>query len=267
MPSEALMVVGMHVAQPSAALVAWGNAWLSGNIGLDEAADAVEQATGQHVMAGLPGEPGEVPLRRGFSCLRVAGMTALRLALPVPGDPLGLAGPPELNTVALEAGEAVLVTLADRTVGLVPAEDRRGSSYVGVRWNTLPARPDLPDVPSLPEADHQLTLALRDATDALMTVEDVSDWRPEIAEALSTLRESHRADPPGGLAPGYPARAHRVAALAGRLAIVVELARQVASDGLTADQLRRRADALRLLDHAVRRARVAAHNSAFDPVP
>jgi hypothetical protein len=261
------MVVGMHVAQPSTALVAWGNAWLSGHVGLDEAVDAIEQVTGQHVVAGIPGEPGDVPLRRGLGDLRVAGMAALRLALPVPGDPLGLTGPPELNTAALEAGDATLVTLPDRPIGLVPAEDRRGSSYVGVRWNVFEARPGTPDVPSLPEADHRLALALRDATDTLMTVEDVSDWRPEIAEALSTLRESDRTDPPGELAPGYPARAHRVAALAGRLAIVVELARQVESHGLTADQLRRRADALRLLDHAVRRARVAAHNSAFDPVP
>jgi hypothetical protein len=261
------MVVGMHVAQPSTALVAWGNAWLSGHVGLDEAVDAIEQVTGQHVVSGVPGEPGEVPLRRGLGGLRVAGMTALRLALPAPGDPLGLTGPPELNTAALEAGEAALVALPERPIGLVPAEDRRGSSYVGVRWNVFEARPGTPDVPSLPEADHQLTLALRDATDALMTVEDVSAWRPEMAEALTSLRESHHSDPPGGLAPGYPARAHRVAALAGRLAIVVDLARQVESQGLTAAQLRCRADALRLLDHAVRRARVAAHNSAFDPVP
>jgi hypothetical protein len=57
-----------------------------------------------------------------------------------------------------------------------------------------------------------------------------------------------------------------VAALAGRLSVVVELARRV-DEGLTADQMRRRSEALRLLDRAVRRARVAAHNSAFDPVP
>lgn len=261
------MVVGMHVAHPSTALVAWGNAWLSGHVGLDEAVDAIEQATGQHVVTGLPAEPGDLPLRRALGDLRVAGMRTLRLALPVPGDPLGLTGPPELNTAAVEAGEAALGTLPDRPIGLVPTEDRRGSSYVGVRWNVFVARPGTPDVPSLPEADHQLTLAMRDATDTLSAVDDVSCWRPEIAEALTSLRESHRTDPPGGLAPGYPARAHRVAALAGRLAVVVELARQVENEGLTADQLRRRADALRLLDRAVRRASVAAHNSAFDPVP
>lgn len=257
----------MHVAQASGALVAWGNAWLSGHVGLDEAVDAIEQPNMRHVVIGIPGEVGEVPLRHGLGSLRVAGMTAFRLALPIPGDPLGLTGPPELNMAALEAGQAALVTLPNCPLGLVPAEDRRGSSYVGVRWNVLGARPGLPDVPSLPEADHRLTLALREATDALLAVEDVSGRRPETSEALTALRESHRDESPGGLAPGYPARAHRVAALAGRLAVVVELARQVDGQDLTADQRRCRAEALRLLDHAVRRARVAAHNSVFDPVP
>ena len=36
---------------------------------------------------------------------------------------------------------------------------------------------------------------------------------------------------------------------------------------LSAAQMQRREEALRMLDRAVRRARVAAHNSAFDPVP
>jgi hypothetical protein len=259
------MVVGMHVvrppAQPSGALVAWGNAWLTGHVGLDEAADAIERAAGPQVIAGKA----EVPLRRGLADLRVAGMTALRLALPVPGDPLGLTGPPHFNIAALDAGAAVIGVLPDRAVGLVPAEDRRGSSYVGVRWTVLEAAAGVPDVPLLPEADRQLTLAVREATDVLLTVDDVSDWRPEIAEALSALRAGD--GPPDALAPGYPPRAHRVAALAGRLAVVVDLAQGLDGRHLTADQMARRADALRLLDRAVRRARVAAHNSAFDPVP
>ncbi|NEA25493.1 hypothetical protein G3I70_37775, partial [Actinomadura bangladeshensis] len=62
-------------------------------------------------------------------------------------------------------------------------------------------------------------------------------------------------------------RAHRVAALAGRLSLVVDLARRLDDRGLSADQMTRRGEALRLLDAAVRRALVAACNSAFDPVP
>ena len=125
----------------AAALVAWGNAWLGGHVGLDEAVDAVERAACPQVVGGLPDDPADMPLRRALAALRVAGMRTLRLALPAPGDPLGLTGPPELNAAALDAGEAVLVGLPDGPLGLVPAEDRRGSSYVGIRWRCYRSRP------------------------------------------------------------------------------------------------------------------------------
>ncbi|OLT17000.1 hypothetical protein BJF79_17970 [Actinomadura sp. CNU-125] len=246
----------------STALVAWGNAWLTGNVGLDEAVDAVEKTAGPQI---LGGEPAEVTLRRGLGDLRIGGLTAFRLALPEAGDPLGLTGPPDFNRAAIDAAAAVVAVLGDRAIGLVPAEDRRGSSYVGVRWTTLDASANLPDVPSLAEADHRLTLAMRDATEALLSVDDFAGVPPEISDALVDLL-----DPVGGdhlLAPGYPQRAHRVAALADRLSLVVDLARRMDERGLTADQMHRRGDALRLLDRAVRRALVAACNSAFDPVP
>jgi hypothetical protein len=260
------MVVGMRVTHPSAVLVAWGNAWLTGHVGLDEAVDVVERLDGPHVVAGIPDQPGETPLRAGLAALRVAGMSALRLALPAPGDPLGLTGPPEFNAAAIEAEEAVLATVGDHVHGLVPAEDRRGSSYVGTRWTVHEARAAAADAPLLPEADHRLTLAVREATESLLSVDGAAEWRPEIAEALGALRESHHHEQVGGLAPGYPARAHRVAALAGRLAVVVELARGTESAALSAAQVRRRTEALRDLDRAVRRARVAACNSVLDPV-
>lgn len=244
------------------ALVAWGNAWLTGHVGLDEAVDAVERSGGPQILGGAPAE---VTLRRGLGDLRVGGLTALRLALPEPGDPLGLAGPPAFNGAAIEAGAAVVAVLGERAMGLLPAEDRRGSSYVGVRWTTHEASAGPPDVPSLAEADRRLTLAMRDATEALLTVDGFAGVPPEIADALVDLRDPDRGGHP--LAPGYPQRAHRVAALAGRLSLIVDLARQMDDRGLSADQTRRRGEALRLLDGAVRCALVAACNSAFDPVP
>lgn len=260
------MVVGMRVTHPSAALVAWGNAWLTGHVGLDEAVDVVERLDGPHVVAGVPDQSGEMPLRAGLAALRVAGLSALRLALPAPGDPLGLTGPPAFNTAAIEAEEAVLAAVGDQTFGLVPAEDRRGSSYVGTRWTVHETQSAVADTPLLPEADHRLTLAVREATESIMSVDGTLEWRPEIAEALGALRESHHHDQVGGLAPGYPARAHRVAALAGRLAVVVDLARGTEGATLSATQIRRRTEALRDLDRAVRRAQVAACNSVLDPV-
>jgi hypothetical protein len=260
------MVDGMRVTHPSAALVAWGNAWLTGHVGLDEAVDVVERLDGPHVVADVPEQPGEMPLRAGLAALRVAGLSALRLALPTPGDPLGLTGPPAFNTAAIEAEEAVLAAVGDQTFGLIPAEDRRGSSYVGTRWTVHETQSAVADTPLLPEADHRLTLAVREATESLMSVDGTLEWRPEIAEALGALRESHHHEQAGGLAPGYPARAHRVAALAGRLAVVVDLARGSEGATLSAAQTRRRTEALRDLDRAVRRAQVAACNSVLDPV-
>ena len=37
----------------SATLVAWGNAWLGGHVGLDEAADRVERAGGPQLVAAV----------------------------------------------------------------------------------------------------------------------------------------------------------------------------------------------------------------------
>lgn len=253
----------MPALTSSAALVAWGNAWLTGHVGLDEAVDAIEHAGGPQVAVDLPGHAGEITLRRGLGVLRVSGLTGLRLALPVPGDPLGLPGPVSLNAAALEVGEAVLASLPDVPVGLVPAEDRRGSSYVGVRWATHPARPAAPATPALVEADQALSATLRDTTESLLRL-DVACWRPELADALAALRESHHREPVGGLAPGYPARAHRVAALAGRLAGVIDLALRDEGGALTAAEAAERRDALRTLDRAVRRAVVAAYNSVVD---
>lgn len=259
------------------ALCAWGNAWLAGHVGLDEAVDAVERAAGPQIVGTSPDGPdaaftlpgmaemtGDVPLRRILGELRVEGMTALRLALPVAGDPLGLTGPALFNRAAIEAGCAVVAVLADRAVGLVPHDDLRGSSYAGVRWEPSAATAGRPDVPSLPEADRDLTMAMREATEALLTVNDVAGVPPEIADELMNLRSA--ADEPP-LAPGYPPRAQRTAARAVHLAVVVRLARRMEARGLDAPQMRRRDEALRLLDRAVRRAVVSACDSVFDPVP
>jgi hypothetical protein len=213
-------------------------------VGLDEAADHVEAITG-------PAVAGDVPLRKYLANLRADGLRELRLALPAPGDPLGLSGPPPFNSAAVDAGQAVIVVLSDRNLGLVPQPDRRGSSYVGVLLEVHDAGPVRHDLPSLAEAERELSGAMRSATEALASVAGPAQNRPE-------------RDAPGGeLAPGYPGRAHRVSALAARLAGVLDLADD---RGLTAGQVAVRGAALRELDHAVRRALVAAHHAIFEPV-
>ncbi|MEV0228495.1 hypothetical protein [Nonomuraea sp. NPDC050786] len=226
-------------------LVAWGNAWLAGHVGLDEAADHVEAAGG-------PAVAGDVPLRKYLANLRADGLRELRLALPAPGDPLGLSGPAALNSAAVDAGQAAIAVLDDRNLGLVPAPDLRGSSYVGVRLEAYDSGPVRHDLPTLSEAERELSEAMRSATDALSSVEGPMQARPSAVERRG-----------GELAPGYPARAHRVATLAARLTTALRLADE---RGLTSGQIAARAAALRELDRAVRRALVAAHHAIFEPI-
>jgi len=226
------------------ALVAWGNAWLAGHVGLDEAADHVEAVSGPAVV-------GEVSLREYLANLRVDRLTEFRLALPAPGDPLGLSGPPVFNSVAVDAGQAAIAVLPGRCLGLVPTADLRGSSYVGVRLEVQETGPVRQDLPSVAEAERELSDAIRAATEALSAVDGPLLDRPE--------QSRHG----GELAPGYPGRAHRVSALATRLAAVLRFADE---RGLTSGQIATRGAALRELDRAVRRAVVAAHHSIFEPL-
>lgn len=193
---------------------------------------------------------GQVPLRKYLANLRFDGLSELRLALPAPGDPLGLSGPAEFNSAAVDAGQAVIAVLPDRRLGLVPSLDLRGSSYVGVLLDVHETGPVRQDLPSVAEAERELSDAVRSATDALASVDGPALSRPD--------------DLGGGeLAPGYPARAHRVSALATRLGAVLRL---VDERGLTSGQIATRGAVLRELDRAVRRAIVAAHHAIFEPL-
>ncbi|WP_460863468.1 hypothetical protein, partial [Nocardiopsis coralliicola] len=147
-------------ARAALTLAAWGNAWLSGHTGVDDAADAVERADGPQTVDG-------VPLRAALAGLRPRGLCGLTPALPVPGDPLGLAGPPAYGTAALDAGAAVTARLDGERIGLVPRLDRRGSSYLGVAWSTRPAADRAPEHIGVADAEHALAHAMRAAAELL----------------------------------------------------------------------------------------------------
>jgi hypothetical protein len=235
----------------SATLVSWGNAWLTGHVGLDEAVDRIERAAGpQVVTAGA----GDVTLRTFLMDKRIEGLGSFRLALPIPGDPLGLTGPPAFNGAAVDAGQAAIAVLPEGCVGLVPASDRRGSSYSGIRWTASEASAAVPSLPTLAEAEQELAAAMRSATEALLGVDGPAQGFPAPGADFDAGVDT--------LAPGYPGRAHRVGALAARLSVALRLADE---RGLTSGQLATRGEALRELDRAVRRARVAAHHAIVEP--
>ena len=204
----------------------WLTGWLRGHIPGDDLLDGV---------------PVSLDLAAD---LRASGATGVGLALPVPGDPLGLGGPPEFNVAAQAAGEA-LVT--DSDVGLVPGEIHEGY----VRWDRFVAvRRQVPD---LGEADRGLRGQVLETSRRLAEL-DVAKWRPEIADEVMALGRPNDLSPP----PGVPARCAELAVRAARCLAIVRLAAGDDGAAVSAYEMEARADALRPLDSAARRGLVAA---------
>lgn len=235
-----------------------------------------------HRVEGLPGESGPVGLTLALGRLRALGVTGLRVALPAPGHPLGLSGPPEFNKRALEAEEAVICH--GGALGLVPevySVGPAGDEHVEVVWHCLEVREAPPaDVPSLGEAERELAEALREAT-AVLSRLDVAASGP-VAEAAidayrarvdgaarsASLRGGGRATGGRGrevLAPGYPPRAVRVLELAQRVGLLISVAYESGDGGaVSASEVAARAVALRPVERTARRAQVAAYNSVVE---
>ncbi|WP_200423147.1 hypothetical protein [Streptomyces sp. Y2F8-2] len=249
----------------SGRLAAWGNALLAGLVSPDDAASAIVGEDAVHRVEGLPGESAPVGLTLALGRLRTLGVTGLRVALPAPGHPLGLSGPPEFNARALDAEEAVVCYGA--AFGLVPSvadAGPEGDLHVEVVWQCLPVREAPPaDVPSLGEAERELAEALREATGVLSRL-DVAGSGP-VAEAAI---DAYRARAEAGrevLAPGYPPRAVRVLEMAQRVALLLSLAHENGHGGaVSASEMAARAQALRPVERTARRAQVAAYNSVVE---
>jgi hypothetical protein len=281
----------------SGRLAAWGNALFAALVSPDDAAQRIVGEDVVHRVEGLPAssgpyaetEPEPVGLTLALGRLRSLGALGLRVALPVPGHPLGLSGPPEFNSLALDAGEAVIA--AGAALGLVPEAYEAGPEgdvHAEVTWHCMPVREAPPaDVPSLGEAERELAEAMRDATEVLTKL-DVAGSGPAADAAL----EAYRARMEAGrrlLAPGYPPRAVRVLELAQRVRALVAIAygeedggRGAGTGGgggtggagvdgagagrehggaVSASQIAARAEALRPVERTARRAQVAAYNA------
>ncbi|MFF5044035.1 hypothetical protein [Streptomyces nigra] len=249
----------------SGRLAAWGNALLAGLVSPDDAVLHIVGDDAVHRVEGLPGESAPVGLTLALGRLRRLGVAGLRVALPAPGHPLGLSGPPEFNARALEAEEAVVCHGA--AFGLVPEvyeAGPEGDVHAEVVWHVLPVREAPPaDVPSLGEAERELAEGLRDATEALARL-DVAASGP-VAEAAI---DAYRARAERGqeiLAPGYPPRAVRVLELARRVGLLIALAQENGHGGaVSSAEMRARAETLRPVERVARRAQVAAYNAAVE---
>ena len=230
-------------------LALWLTAWLRGEVSLDDARDAVVGSDAAHDVLDVPG-PAETagtstPLILALGRFRAAGATGASLALPEPGDPLGLAGPPSFNAEAFDAGQAVVVRGAG--LGLVPV--RAGA---GVVWRCLPAAPP-PPTHGVADAERELRRTLSLSAEALADL-DVARWRPEVADELMELRRPLALPVPSAIS----GRTQALLALATRCRRIVVLALSDDGSAVTAREADARREALLPLDRAARRAVVAA---------
>ncbi len=236
---------GQAVSPDSLRLALWYAAWLAGTTSPDDAVEAIVGDDAAHHVVGLPGEDDAVPLALALGRLRVLGAREAAVALPVPGDLLGLAGPAEFNTEALDAEEAVVLPGAE--LGLVP--HRAGA---GVVWRVHPAT-SRRQVPDPHEASTTLRRELLESVQTLARLE-VARWRPEVADELTDLRATVDLRLP----PGLHRSALPLLAQGHRCRRIAEIALDDVGGALSAAEAEARRTALLPLERAARRALVAA---------
>jgi hypothetical protein len=247
----------------AARLAAWGTAYLRGHVPLDQALTAVEADDEPHLVCRGMAAPDELGETLGE--LQDAGAGGLRLALPAPGDPLGLTGPAEVNREALRVGEAVLAlpapgaTTVPVLVPDVTPFGPPGDQGFCVSWRRHEATATTPDVPTVGEADRDLRGHLASATDELRRL-DAVPWTTH--SRLDALRGQRPTLP---LPPGTDPRALAMADQALAVLVVVDAARQDDGGALSAHVAAQRAAALAPLDRAARRALVAACSPSLAP--
>lgn len=218
------------------------NEWLAGRLGADA---TIGQLTDGCATIGfvLDGDLLTTALMLGE--LRRRGSTRVTISLPVPGDLQGLGGPAAFNSLALEAGAALV--LHGCGLGMVPEQGPDG-----VLWRVVPAQPPS-YVPEVAEAARQLRQALLRTTDELAAL-GVASWSPDAADALLELR-SPRQEQLDVAAASRESATLLLSAL--RCRRVVALALRDDGGAVTAGEADRRRTALTSLDTAARAALVA----------
>jgi hypothetical protein len=243
----------------SGPLAAWTSAWLAGDTGLDEVITAVTGSDGPHQVGGFADFDAElVSLREVLVAWRRA-KEPVKVMLPVAGDVRGLPGPAQFRSAALEAGEAV----CGGAIGIVPQviEYFPSSAPSTVLWQAFAIEPLPPDHLSLADAQFELTHAIRESASALSAA-DVAGWVDDIADELHDAR---RAGEHLNLPPRFPSSAVALVAQGERLHAVLELAyRDPTGGAIDRTGIAARADGLRPLTTAVRRARLAGYNALAD---
>lgn len=252
-------------------LAAWAGAVLTRRVSGE---DAVRAITGQDEPHAVVTESAEkaglaaaaVPragLTQLFEALAQVGCRQLRLALPVPGDVLGLPGPPAFNQAAVVAGECVLAGpgRGGEWWGLIPEVTAFGSRWEPghlVAWQVHRVPTPLLAEGGLGEIERELRIALAEGATALSRL-DVARWRDDAAERITEIREGSL--PRGTLPPTAHPRSVQVLSTAARVRAIVRLASDDDGGAINSWEAQRRAQTLRELEQVSRRAVVAAVNA------
>jgi len=237
----------------SGVLAAWFAAFAAGRVSLDQVVDAVTGDDAPHRVAG--GAFDGAPLHDVLAHWRRAG-TSVRAVLPVAGDVRGVPGPAPFKAAALEQGEAAVGT--GLAIVPEPVDFYPSSAPPTVIWHAFATEPAPVDYVSVPDAQYELTTAIRESATALFAA-DVAGAVDDIADALDDAR---RAGEHLDLPPGFPPRAVALIAQAERLQAVLDLALADPAGGAVDRMgMAARTSALRPLATAVRRARLAGYNA------
>jgi hypothetical protein len=259
----------MPTSLRAASLAAWGTALAQGHVPVSRAVEAVEDGDEPHlVVTHTFGEPDELAV--ALPALIDDGVLGFRLALPVPGDLLGLTGPPATNVAALAAGEAVVAVRHPHdqgpTVPMLVPEVRSfgppGDQGHCVTWRLHPAAATYPDVPTLGQADRDLTHQVAASTAALAAI-GAGSWRQDARELADEIRASAGTLRLPSIAGG---RAHALAQRAVQVLAILDASRNDHTGVVTAHAAAARAASLAPLERAARRALVAATGAVLDSV-
>jgi hypothetical protein len=142
-------------------LACWANSWLAGGAAVDDVADALTaDGRAHHAYAGdaealvALDSPDMEPMLWALTALRRAGTDLFVAALPVPGQLIGLAGPPGFNVDAVAAGSAAIA--CGSGLSLLPSV-----VGAGVQWQVRAAHAPPPvDVREAEQTLAELMLSL-----------------------------------------------------------------------------------------------------------
>jgi hypothetical protein len=242
-----------------AAVAAWTSAALRGDVSLDEALDALHclQTAVRFRLAHSSTEGQSLAIAVGS--WRTRGVLGWRYVPVAPGDSGGMPGPQAVIGRASDVG-AAMVSHSGPNLAMVPlmleedAPPRRAVASMVLDEVEVDGRGVTPHE-SLTDLDRALLTALTDATDRLHSL-DVAGWSEQAADLMRGWDQA----PP--LPPGTPDRAQRLAARAGRILALVEVAAADPGGSRTASEMRARVDQLQGVARTARAAHAAAWNSA-----